>query len=263
MMIMHRRWLTAIVGALGSSGCAVHNADMLHFLSSGEHEVSASEYRLGIPDRIAITAPKIEEIDGAGGQIQPDGKITLQLLGQVKIVGMTAREVGAKLALLASKYYVDPKVDVRVAGYASKKYYVYGYGGSPGPKAYTGRDTLLDAVLETGVGPSSWMSRIKVIRPAHGGTDVRTLSVNVDAMIKKGDWSKNILLEPNDIVYIPPTPVAWFAERVAQILSPISPVVQAYAAPTALRGIDAVYKEDGTSEFTSGIKAFDEDAPGK
>lgn len=261
MTVMQRRSLAAIVVALGSSGCAVRNADVLHFLSSGEHEVSASEYRLGIPDSIEITAPNIKEIDGEGGQIQPDGKITLKLLGQVKIVGMTAREVGAKLALLASKYYVDPKVDVRVAGYASKKYYVYGYGGSPGPKAYTGRDTLLDAVMDAGVGPSSWMSRIKVIRPAHGETEVRTLSVNVDTMIKKGDWTKNILLEPNDIVYIPPTPVAWFAERVAQLLSPISPVVQAYAAPTALRGIDTVYKDGETSKFTSGVEDFDENAP--
>ncbi len=263
MRFMQKQWLAAVVVALGSTGCAVNNGDMLHFLKSGEHEVSASEYRLGIPDTISITAPYIHEIDHQLARIQPDGKITLELLGQVKIVGMTAKEVAAKLALLAGKYYVDPKINVRVARYASKKYYVHGYGGSPGPRIYTGRDTLLDAVLDAGVGPKSWMSRIKVIRPAHGETEVRTLCVNVDTMIKKGDWSKNILLEPNDIVYIPPTPVAWLAERVAQILSPVSPLVRAYAAPSALRGIDSVYDDEGSSKFTAGIEAFQKNAPGR
>lgn len=257
MTVMQRRSLTAIiVVALGSAGCAAHNTDMLHFLRSGEHEVSASEYRLGIPDTINITAPNITEIDGEIARIQPDGKITLQLLGQVKIVGMTAKEIRAKLAVLASKYYVDPKIDVRVAGYASKKYYVYGHAGTPGPRSYTGRDTLLDAVLNAGVGPGSWMSRIKVIRPAHGETDVRILRVNVDRMIKKGDWSKNILLEPNDIVYIPPTPVAWFSERVAQILAPVSPVVQAYVAPAYVGRLDEVYKDGNNAQLFSGSGAL-------
>jgi len=47
------------------SGCAVNNKDMLHFLPEREHEVSAIEYRVGIPDAVAIIAPRIEEIGRA------------------------------------------------------------------------------------------------------------------------------------------------------------------------------------------------------
>ena len=35
-------------------GCAVNNKDMLHFLREHEHQVSAIEYRVGIPDSIGI-----------------------------------------------------------------------------------------------------------------------------------------------------------------------------------------------------------------
>ncbi len=232
-----RQWIipTLLVCA---TGCSVDNTDMLHFLREHEHQVSAMEYRVGIPDTIAISAPRILEIDGDSQQIQPDGKIGLRLLGPVKVVGMTAKEIAAKLEVLLSRYYVDPKVSVRV-GFASKKYYVCGQG-SVGPRPYTGRDTLLDAVLSSGVNFLSWTSRVKVIRPAHGEHPVRTIVVDVDKMIKTGDWSKNILLEPDDIVYIPPTPSAWLGQRVQEILYPVGPVVRAYTGPA-----NAYYSMEG------------------
>jgi protein involved in polysaccharide export with SLBB domain len=241
----------APVGAFGSlllllvcAGCASKNKDMLHFLREHRHQVSATEYRVGIPDAIAISAPRILEIDGDTQRIQPDGKIHLRLLGEIKIVGMTAKEIAAKLEVLLSRYYIDPKVSVRIAGYSSKKYYIYGQALALGAKAYTGRDTLLDAVLQAGLDFRSWTSRVTVIRPSHGETPVRTIRVNVDKMIKTGRWDDNILLEPNDIVYVPPTPAAWLAQRVYEVFYPIGPVVQAYIAPAYLSDLGTVYKGD-------------------
>ncbi len=228
---------TAVLIAL-CAGCAPDNKDMLHFLREHQHQVSAIEYRVGIPDAIAISAPRVLEIDGEAQVIKPDGKINLRLLGEVKIVGMTAKEIAAKLGVLLGKYYLDPKVSVRVVGYASKKYYVYGQTQG-GPHVYTGRDTLLDAVLGSGVDFLSWTSRVKVTRPSHDATPARTIMVNVDKMLKTGDWSKNILLEPNDVVYIPPTPIAWFGQRIREVLYPVAPALDAYLAPA-----DVIYAND-------------------
>ena len=223
----------------GLSGCAAKRSDMLHFLREHEHEVSAIEYRVGVPDTIGISAPRIAEIDGERQRIQPDGKINLRLLGEVKVVGMTAKEIAAKLAVLLGRYYVEPEVSVRVYIYASKKYYVSGQAAVTGPRPYTGRDTLIDSVLASGVDFRSWTSRITVTRPAHGETPVRTIQVDVDKMIKEGDWSQNILLEPNDVVHIPPTPLAWIALRINEVLHPLEPAVRTYTAPAT-----AMYAED-------------------
>ncbi len=220
------------MSAIASTGCAVNNADILHFLREHEHEVSAIEYRVGVPDRVGISAPRILEIDGEAQQIQPDGKITLRLIGGLKIVGMTSKEIAAKLEVLLSRYYVDPKVSVRVLAYNSKKYYVQGPGVMSGPRPYTGHDTLLDAVLASGADFQSWTRRVQVIRPAHGDTPVRRLEMNVDKMVKTGDWSQNILLEPDDIVYIPLTPLAWVGQQVRGLLLPVAPVARAYQTPS-------------------------------
>lgn len=217
---------------------------MLHFLRQHEHQVSAIEYRVGVPDKIGISAPRVLEIDGESQKIQPDGKINLRLLGEVKVAGMTAKEIAAKLEVLLSRYYVDPKVSVRVLDYASKKFYVYGQTLRPGPRPYTGRDTLVDAVLRAGVDFRAWTSRVKVIRPTATDDPVRTIQVDVDRMIKEGHWEENILLEPNDIVYVPPTPGAWLAQRAYEILYPVGPLMQAYVTPAYLANIDDVYDND-------------------
>ncbi len=241
-MIVSCRWLSfAAAVSLGCVGCAVNDTDILHFLREHEHRVSAIEYRVDIPDSVAISAPRILEIDGETQRIQPDGKISLRLLGDVKVVGMTSKEIAAKLEVLLSRYYLDPKVRVRVLGYQSKNYYVHGQGHS-GPRPYTGRDTLLDAVLSARVNKFlSRTSRVKVIRPTHGEAPVRSLVVDVDKMIRTGDWSRNILLEPDDIVYIPPTPAGWLAQRVQELLYPVAPLVQAYTAPAFLANLSTVY----------------------
>lgn len=218
--------------------------DMLHFLRERENQVSAIDYRVGIPDVINIHAPRIVEIDRETVRIQPDGKISLKLIGDVKVVGMTPKEIAAKLEVLLSEYYVDPEVTVRMAIYAHKKYYVYGEGVAVGSRPYTGRDTLLDAVGPAASNFLALTSHVKVIRPSFGDRPVRTIEVDVDKMVQLGDWSQNILLEPDDIVYIPPTIVAWIAHRIREVMFPIAPVVQAYATPAYLRGIDAIYRDD-------------------
>lgn len=233
--------ITALGWLWGVAGCAVHNTDMIHFLRAHDNKVSAIEYRIGIPDVIGINAPRILEIDGEGQQIQPDGKINLDLLGEVKIVDMTAKEVAAKLEVLLGRYYTDPKVSVRVLSYASKKFYVHGQGGS-GPQPYTGHDTLVDAVLASGADFRAWTSRVKVIRPSDGTNPPRTITINVDRMVKKGEWEKNLMLEPNDVVYIPPTPFAWVGQQIRALLSPVSPVLQAYTTPLEFRYAQTEYR---------------------
>lgn len=248
--MINKHWITAcFLVAIGCTGCAPTNLDMLHFLREREHNVSAIEYRVGIPDVINIHAPRIQEIDGETVRIQPDGKVSLKLIGDVKIAGMTPKEIGVKLEILLSEYYVDPKVTVRIFNYASKKYYVHGEGVTVGTRPYTGRDTLLDAVGPAASNFLAWTQKVKVVRPSFGDRPVRTIEVDVHSMIHTGDWSQNILLEPDDIVYVPPTPLAWIAHRVNEVLFPVAPIVQAYVAPASLRGIDGIYSSDSNINF--------------
>lgn len=229
---------------MSALGCAPNNRDLLHFLQEHRHEVSAIEYRVGVPDTVGLSAPRVLEIDGEIQRVQPDGKINLRLLGEVKVAGMTAREIAAKLEVLLSPYYVDPKVSVRIVGYSSKKYYVFGQVAAVGPRAYSGRDTLVDAVMTAGINFMSWTSQVKVIRPSRDGEPAKTLVIDIDRMVKTGDWQENILLEADDVVYIPPTPLAWVGLRFQELLFPVTPAIDAYTTPARAMAAQEIYDDE-------------------
>jgi len=228
----HSRGCLTLLAAVfaGSWGCAPNRADMLHFLQQHKHEVSAIEYRVGVPDSITISAPRILEIDGEEPANPTRRQDQPSALGEVKVVGMTGKEIASKLQVLLSRYYVDPKVRVSVT-YDSKVYYIRNQSGSIVPRPFTGRDTLLDAVVSAGVDFRSWIAHVRVLRPTPDQTPVRQIEVDVERMLAKGEWGQNILLEPDDIVIIPPTVFSWFGQRVRELLYPVGPAISLYATP--------------------------------
>jgi len=197
-------------------------------------------------DSISIIAPRIFEIDGEGQQIQPDGKISLELLGEVKVAGMTPREVATKLEELLSPYYNDPHVRVRVTSQPGKVFYVLGQVGGPGPMPFTGHDTLLHVLARNQPNRIAWKSRVRVIRPSPVKGERFEIEVDVDEMMKTGDTRANILLQPGDVVYVPPTPFGWIALQIQDLLVPTEPILDAYATPYDFIATQDIYSSSTT-----------------
>ncbi|HUU82353.1 MAG TPA: polysaccharide biosynthesis/export family protein [Phycisphaerae bacterium] len=223
--------LGTVVLLLPCVGCANRHEDLLKFLKDHEHGVTATEYRVGIPDSIGISSPRILEIDNANQTVGVDGKISLRLLGPVRVVGLTPKEIAVKLQELLEPFYQDPKVHVEVTDYASKKYYVFGEVSGEGPYAYTGKDSVADALSQARPTFIAWRSEVRVIRPHPDPDEVVKLRVDLERMMRTGDMRMNVLLEPGDIVYVPPTPLGWLGQRVQEVLYPFMPVYQAYQFP--------------------------------
>jgi len=218
------------VWAAGAAGCADEHkyADLKNFVQAHREDVAAVEYRLAPPDVVQISSPTAPEVDGEAQQIRSDGKISLRLLGEVKAAGLTPRELAARLEELLSRYYVEPKVNVQVAAYLSKKVYVFGQVHSGGALPFTGRDTVLDVLAQTGPTFLAWGNQVKVIRPSAAEDERSELVVNVDDMMQSGNLRDNYLLKEGDIVYVPPTPLGWLGLRVREVLFPFQPIMETY-----------------------------------
>jgi polysaccharide export outer membrane protein len=201
------------------------------FLHEWEASVSATEYRVQPPDVVEISSSQAAEVDGESQTISPTGKVTLRLLGDVEVAGLTTTEINQKLESLLRKYYEDPKVNVRVSTHASKRYYVFGQVASPGAFRYTGRDTLLHVLSQSQPRFTAWKSQVKVIHPSHEDNKRQVMTVDVDRIMEEGRLDQNVLLQEGDIVYVPATPLAWVGLRLQEVLWPVSPIVGAARTP--------------------------------
>ncbi len=243
----HHR-LLGLVSALATGsvvGCAVTptHRELSAFLKDYEHLASGIEARVGPGDRIDIESPRIQELDGRDLVVQADGRVSARLIGEVRVVGMTAREIASKFEELYAPYYREPFVHVTISDHSSSVFYVFGQVSKQGPFRHTGRDTVLSALSEAQPNQIAWKKRVRVIRPNHLENEIRTVELDLDKIVKHGDTKLNLMLEPGDIVFVPPTPLGWVGLRFRELLFPVGPALQTYATPARAITTQRFYDE--------------------
>lgn len=232
-----------------ASGCRSDDREINAFIHHWEASVSGTIDIVQPPDAIEIHSPDAPEIDGEVQVVDAAGKISLRLIGQVKVAGMTTVEIARKLEAILSKYYSDPTVRVRLAQRRSKRIYVFGQVGHSGAFPYTGRDTVLSVLAKANLSFMSWKSQIKVIRPSHEDGKRHVIVVNADKIMEQGDLEMNVLLEEGDIIYVPPTPLAWLGLRARELLFPAQQVTQVGLEPGY---VDDDFDDAYSSDFENG-----------
>lgn len=238
---MRNHWLQLTVLMMGLMILAAcgptkrERAELKAFPKAYQRTISADRYAINPPDVITIRAPLAPEVNGVKQQIAPDGTLNLDLLNRVYLAGMSPKEAEDLLTEKLRTFYNDVKVHLDV-DYQSQWYYVFGETNSPGPKRYTGRDTLLTALAAAQPLRTGWPERIYVIK-ASPDPDRRHVTVlNMYEMVQKGDSTANVLLEQDDIIYIPLNPLAAVGVAIQNLLFPVQPVISAGAGSRGLVG---------------------------
>jgi polysaccharide export outer membrane protein len=232
------RRITAVAAGLMAfalPGC-VKYTDYSAFVKDPRPVVTSTEYRIAPPDVITITSKRVREINGHTEQVRPDGKITLPLLGSYYVTGKTPEECSAELEKLAKDFYEDADVSLRVSGFNSKRIFVFGEVSSPGPYAYTGTNTILDTLAVAQPTRLADPERIHILRPDRHGKLVKRMTIDMNAMVRKGDTSLDAVLEEGDIVYVPANGLASIGLVMLQLLLPILPAAARVRGPAEISG---------------------------
>lgn len=160
-----------------------------------------SVYKIGIEDELQINVWHEPELT-MGVQVRPDGMITMPLINDVSVIGMTTKELQAALTEKLSAYVNEPQVTVIVKSIKSRKVFVVGQVAKPGPYPLVGRKTVLEVILEAGgLGPFAKAGSINVVRTVKG-QQVRMKFNYKKALSGKGG-GEDIELLPGDMIVVP------------------------------------------------------------
>ena len=234
-----------------ATGCSSTHEEMVAFLRANDASVSTGHYTVNPPDTIAFHAPGAGEIDGVVQRVRSDGKVALRLLGEIHVAGLTTQEIAEKIKAQLSRYYIEPEVVVEVAGFQSQQYFVFGEVNSPGPKPFTGRDTLIKALAAAQPTFLAWRAQIHLVRPDPDTGESKVIIIDLDRMVRNGDTEQNVLLQPGDIIEVPPTPLAWVGHRVRELLYPVTPALRAWASPVQAMETYDDYDRTGSANPSS------------
>lgn len=167
-------------------------------------EYAAHEYRIGPQDILRIDVRKDPTISQQPGYVVTDeGNVVLPYIGSVNVLDLTVKEAEQKMNTMLAEYIRQPDVKIGVLQYRSKFIYVVGQVARPG-RIYMRADrlTLQEAIFQAGLPmPDAAPNRTKIITPAETQPIVR--QVDATNLIYKGKMAENMVLRPNDIVYVP------------------------------------------------------------
>lgn len=169
-------------------------------------EGPGEEYVIGPLDSLQIFVWRNPELS-AKVQVRPDGRITTPLISDMPAVGKTPAMLADDLKIALGEYIKDPIVSVIVENFSgtfSQQIRVVGATGKPASIPYRANMTLLDAMIAVG-GLSEFAAgnRARLVRFDKNTGQQREYRLRLSALLKNGDTSANVRLEPGDVIIIP------------------------------------------------------------
>jgi len=165
-------------------------------------------YTIGPGDVLEISVWQHPELDKIV-TVRPDGKISFSLIGDVNPAGLTPAELDEVITRRLSEYVQKPEVTVVVTSIKSKQFLVLGQVITPGVYPMEERLTVLEAIAIAGsYTEKAALSRVTVTRQSPRRTS-RVIKVNLKKVITKGDRSREVILEPGDVVHVPKRTSVW------------------------------------------------------
>jgi polysaccharide export outer membrane protein len=135
-------------------------------------------------------------------QVRMDGKITLPMLDDVQAENLTLTELQKKIEEEYARFVTEPEVTVILAQSNSRRVYMMGKVNAPG-EYLLGKDmTVLQAISVAG-GLTKWADtdNVRLIRKVNGKE--QTFRIDYAAIISGRDLSHNVLLQPEDTIFVP------------------------------------------------------------
>ncbi len=162
----------------------------------GVATATAEDYVVGDGDSLEVSVWGEKELS-TKVIVRPDGKITLQAIGDVEASGYTPAKLSERLAEKLASVVNKPIVTVTVASITNNKIYVFGGGVPPGIVNLPGRESLLKFMVRYGGFKAADLEHAYILRNG------KKLDVKFYDLLIKGDLTKDLMLQAEDIIYVP------------------------------------------------------------
>jgi polysaccharide export outer membrane protein len=154
--------------------------------------------------------------------VRPDGKIALQLIGEVDVQGKSPPQVRDDLLRLYEPHLKAPEITVVVRSFFNQRVFVGGAVLRPGIIQIPARTTVLEAIMQAGGFDMREAHVRNVILIRHMNGERYTYKLDLKDAID-GKETEPFFLQPQDIVYVPRTKIVKINQWVDQYINKVIP----------------------------------------
>jgi protein involved in polysaccharide export with SLBB domain len=209
--------LAMVLAVVGSSGCAKHPVAPPPVAPPSEQ---VHEYRVQPGDVVDVKFLYHPNENQRLG-IRPDGNLALPITGDLMVMGLTVDELEELIRTRASRRLREPVVTVTIAE-TSARAYIGGEISNAGFVQLGKPMDVVQAIFERG-GFRTTADLTKVTVLSRGKPGVRRI-VNLENAVK-GEPVDSLMLEPDDVVFVPKTWIATADSWVKSWLDGLTPEI--------------------------------------
>jgi polysaccharide biosynthesis/export protein len=163
-----------------------------------------ADYVIGEGDILLVGVYR--EQDPAEAVVRPDGRISLTLINEVPVVGLTLPALRDQLTKAYSQFYTNPTVLLNVKEIHSRQVYIQGAIMKPGAYPLLQPMTATQLIaLAGGLTDFAKKKDISLIRHSEKLPNGQPVSfrINYDDIMKRKNLTQDQLLKPGDQIIIP------------------------------------------------------------
>jgi len=207
------------------TGCAnpkVPKGALLAPQINAKEQPKQTEYLLKAGDKIEFKFfyhPELNE----HATIRPDGRIGLQLVGEIMAAGKTARELDDILTRKYADHIRDPEVAVIVRAIKESRVFVGGQVATPRVITINGRLTGLQAIIEAGGFLGTSEEQMVIILREQNKKKPLFIVANMKKHLSMPGDTNDIALQHGDIVFVPRNKISTANKAVAQYIEKMMP----------------------------------------
>ncbi|NKE45425.1 sugar ABC transporter substrate-binding protein [Roseomonas frigidaquae] len=172
---------------------------------------AASSYLIGPGDTLNVFVYRAPELSATALPVRPDGRISLPLVPDIEAAGRSPSELARALEQELKEYVREPNVTVMVqsfVGQPSRQIRVIGEATQPLAIPYREGLSVLDVMINArGLTRYAAGNRAEIIRRPPGGETPQVIPVRLDDLLRGGDISQDVAMQPGDTLVIPQ---GWF-----------------------------------------------------
>ena len=200
----------ATLGASDSASASAPSADI--------------RYRVGRGDELSFKFIHTPELNTVAA-VRSDGRVTLPLIGELPVAGLTLKELTEKIETGLSARVRRPEVAINVQGaITSQRVFIGGEVARPGVQPLVGPLTVVQAVMAAeGLKESAQPREVVVLRSDAQGAR-RAIKLDLAAVMAGADGAPDILLAPYDVVIVPRSGISNVGLWVDQYIRKVLPV---------------------------------------
>ncbi len=195
------RGLLAAVLVSGLGACA--GGEDLPPAAGGEM-AAAPVYQIGPGDTLRIFVwgnPGLSDTV----PVRPDGRVSIPLLEDLEVTNKTPTELAREIEQKLAVYVQDPLVTVIVTDFVgpfTQQVRVVGAAAEPQAIPYRANLTALDVMIEVG-GLTEFAAGNRATLIRIEDNEQKQYRVRLDDLVKDGEISANVEMQPGDILIIP------------------------------------------------------------